>query len=197
MSADTHTTRIGIMFNFVPQTDLPGFRVGLPEDPPGFRIDQNGSVRRMLGGSPSAPAVDYDPYGNARLTTLLPTDLGYPGNAGSGLHLRAFDPIGSRWPSRDPFGENTVAKTFYPYVRWNPVSQPDPTGQSAVEQPSTSQNNLGSTSQMFAANGSDAAWEKCHAICVPQTIGRRLPDALGSYRKCMRACLISQGVFDY
>jgi len=33
MPADTHTTRTGIMFNFVPQTGVPGFRVGLPEKP--------------------------------------------------------------------------------------------------------------------------------------------------------------------
>ena len=75
------------MFNFVPQTDLPGFRVGLPEDLPGFRIDQDGSVRRRPGSSFNVPAFGYDPYGNARLTTSLPSDFGYPGTAGGGLYL--------------------------------------------------------------------------------------------------------------
>jgi hypothetical protein len=35
MSADTHTTRIGIMFNFVPHL---GFNVRPDADVPGFRI---------------------------------------------------------------------------------------------------------------------------------------------------------------
>jgi len=198
VSADTHTTRIGIMFNFVPQTDLPGFRVGLPEDLPGFRINQDGSVRRMSGGSSNVPAFDYDPYDNARLTTSLPTDFGYPSNAGSGLYLRAFGPVGSGWSSRYPFGENTdVAKTLYPYVGGNPVSRADSTGQSAVEKPSTSQNAPGSTSQMAAGSDRDAAWEKCHPRCVAQTIGKGLPDSFGSYRNCMRACMNSYGIFDF
>lgn len=36
------------MFKFVPDTSVPGFRVGLPDDPPGFSIDEDGSVRRPL-----------------------------------------------------------------------------------------------------------------------------------------------------
>jgi hypothetical protein len=64
MSADTHTTRIGIMFNFVPQTGVPGFRVGLA-DLPGFRIDQNGSVRRAFAGNSSRPGFSYGSYGNS------------------------------------------------------------------------------------------------------------------------------------
>ncbi len=31
------------MFNFIPNTDIPGFRVNFPEDQPGFRIDKDGS----------------------------------------------------------------------------------------------------------------------------------------------------------
>jgi hypothetical protein len=51
MSADTHRQRIGIMFKFLPTTALPGFRVGLPEDVPGFNIDNNGLPRRGFVGS--------------------------------------------------------------------------------------------------------------------------------------------------
>jgi RHS repeat-associated protein len=152
----------------------------------------------MLGGNSNVPAFDYDPYGTGRLTTSLPTGFGYPGNASSGHYLRAFDPVGSRWPSRDPFGENTyVAKTLYPYVGGNPVSQTDRTWQSAVEKPSTFQNNPGSTPQMFAGSDRDAAWAKCHPRCVAQTVGKGLPDSFGSYRNCMRACMNSYGFFDY
>jgi hypothetical protein len=47
------------MFNFAPVRDLPGFRVGLSEDPPGFRINEDGSVRHsglstVGGADPSA-----------------------------------------------------------------------------------------------------------------------------------------------
>jgi hypothetical protein len=196
---------LATMFNVQPELGFnvspaitPGFRVGLPEDLPGFRIDKNGSVRRMFGGSSNVPAFDYDPYGNARLTTSLPTGFSYPGNASSGHYLLAFDPVGSRWSSRDTFGENTdVTKTVYPYVGGNPASQAYPTGQSAAEKPSTSQNTPGSTSHMFAGSDRDAAWEKCHPRCVAQTVGKDLPDSFGSYRKCMRACMNSYGFFGY
>ncbi len=46
------SARIGIMFNFTPDTGFPGFRVR-PEDPPSFAIDENGSTRRAFVGSSS------------------------------------------------------------------------------------------------------------------------------------------------
>ena len=39
------------MFNFTPRTDVPGFRVGLPDDVPGFNIDNNGLPRRGFARS--------------------------------------------------------------------------------------------------------------------------------------------------
>jgi hypothetical protein len=41
------------MFNFRPPTGVPGFRVGLEEEVPGFNIGPDGSVRST--GSPDAP----------------------------------------------------------------------------------------------------------------------------------------------
>src|SRR5260370_26977686 len=46
-------------FNVSPAI-TPGFRVGLPEDLPGFRINQDGSVRRV--SSSNAPAYGFNPY---------------------------------------------------------------------------------------------------------------------------------------
>ena len=48
-----------------------------------------------------------------------------------------------------------------------------------------------------AATDRDVAWSKCHARCADQTVGRGLPDSFIAYRRCMRACLNSMGIFDY
>jgi hypothetical protein len=68
VSADTHRQRIGIMFKFLPATALPGFRVGLPEDVPGFNIDNNGLPRRGFvdsssQGTPPMGSVWENPIG--------------------------------------------------------------------------------------------------------------------------------------
>jgi len=58
---------LATMFNVQPELGFnvspaitPGFRVGLPEDLPGFRINQDGSVRRV--SSSNAPAYGFNPY---------------------------------------------------------------------------------------------------------------------------------------
>jgi RHS repeat-associated protein len=177
---------------------------GTPAQTLYYGVDQVGSVRRVFASTSSAPAYGYDAYGVPLQATAPLTDFIYGGlfyNADSGLYLakyRPYDPLAGRWLSRDPFGEDTdTAKNLYPYVGGNPVSRVDPTGQSAVEEPSTSQNDSSSIPQMCAGNDRDAAWAKCHASCAAQTVGRGLPDAFGAYRKCMRACMNSQGFFDY
>jgi len=71
MSADTHRQRIGIMFKFLPTTALPGFRVGLPEDVPGFNIDNNGLPRLGFVGS-SGP--DTPPMGSVWENPIGPTN---------------------------------------------------------------------------------------------------------------------------
>src|SRR5260370_10795113 len=70
--ADTHRQRIGIMFKFLPTTTLPAFRVGLPEDVPGFNIDNNGLPRLGFVGS-SGP--DTPPMGSVWENTMCPTHL--------------------------------------------------------------------------------------------------------------------------
>ncbi len=47
------------MFNFRPDTDLPGFRVNFPEDQPGFRIEKDGSVRRPFGSGSDSNKWDF------------------------------------------------------------------------------------------------------------------------------------------
>jgi hypothetical protein len=76
--------RIDPMFKFVPDTnvpgfrvgvrdDVPGFRVGVPDDVPGFSIGENGSVRRPLPAAPSAAATAP--------TIFSPAGLAYQGNS--------------------------------------------------------------------------------------------------------------------
>jgi len=65
------------MFNFPSNAGLPGFRVGRPDDPPGFRMNQDGSVRRF------ADAPSNAPDDNAPQTTGLSTGFGSAGTAAS------------------------------------------------------------------------------------------------------------------
>ncbi len=58
------------MFNFPSNAGLPGFRVGRPDDPPGFRMNQDGSVGRFAGAPSTAPDD------NALQTTGLLTGFG-------------------------------------------------------------------------------------------------------------------------
>jgi hypothetical protein len=43
------------MFSVRPNNYCPGFRVAMPEDPPGFRVDEDGSVR-TAGPADTGPA---------------------------------------------------------------------------------------------------------------------------------------------
>lgn len=126
------------MFKFNPQTGVPGFRVGLTEDPPGFAIEPDGSVRRAIPGTPSAPAFGYDPNGNALQTTAPPPAFNPAGmlyTAGSGLYPITYPPyvrFAGGLPSQDPLLEKSDrAANFYADVGVNPLSFPDPQGLSA------------------------------------------------------------------
>jgi RHS repeat-associated protein len=108
---------------------------GAPAQSYYYGSDQIGSVRRVFVSATSAPAYSYDPYGNALQATAPVTDLNYAGmlyNSDSGLYLtqyRVYDPVASRWLSRDPLGENSdSAANLYAYVRANPVSLTDRSG---------------------------------------------------------------------
>ena len=64
------------MFNFRPPTRVPGFRVGVEEEDPGFSVDPDGSVRPALPGVSDAPADNYFPYGDATLASVDPRGMG-------------------------------------------------------------------------------------------------------------------------
>ncbi|MHB8884742.1 MAG: RHS repeat-associated core domain-containing protein [Methylovirgula sp.] len=87
------------------------FVPGAPAQSYYYGVDQIGSVRRVFANTSAAPAFSYDPYGNALQSTPALTDFNYAGmfyNADSGLSLtqyRAYDPVASRWLSRDPIGD--------------------------------------------------------------------------------------------
>jgi hypothetical protein len=95
------------LFKFASDNAVPGFRVGLPDELPGFRIDENGSVRRPLLAAPGAPAFGYDPYGNV-LQTMVPT-VSRP----AGMFRRANNEV--------------IPTQFHPYV---PVS-----GDTSIQDP--------------------------------------------------------------
>jgi hypothetical protein len=65
--ADTREQRIGTMFNLPTNIRLPGFRVGLPNDPPGQNTETTPGF--------AVPALGYDPDGNA-IQTAQATGLG-------------------------------------------------------------------------------------------------------------------------
>ena len=93
------------MFNFRPTTGLPGFRVGVEEEVPGFRVNTDGSVGPTLPGASDAA----DPSGNAlqiAAPTAFPVGMSY--DASSGLYpspYRPYDPVVGRQPSQDPLLE--------------------------------------------------------------------------------------------
>jgi RHS repeat-associated protein len=111
------------------------FVPGSSPQPYYYGPDQIGSVRRVFASASTAPAYKYDPYGNALQSTARLTDFNYAGmfyNGDSGLYLtqyRAYDPVSSRWLSRDPIGEiGDPSANLYRYVNGNPISLNDPDG---------------------------------------------------------------------
>ena len=113
------------MFNLPLNAGVPGFRVGLPDD-------ENGSVRRALPATLSAPPFGYDPFGNA-LQTTAPTAFGSTGlfyNADSGLYpttYRAYDPVAGHTPSPDAVrGTPDRAANLYADVAGTPPSFANP-----------------------------------------------------------------------
>ena len=78
------------MFNVLPDTRWPGFRVGLPEDQPGFRVSDDGSVRTGFAADPSLVSFGgHDPYGTPAV---------------------AADP-GDEWPNESVLSGLTVEET--------------------------------------------------------------------------------------
>lgn len=53
------------MFNFQSFSGLPGFRVGIEQEEPGFAIEPDGSPRSPFSSTSGTPTFHYGPYGNA------------------------------------------------------------------------------------------------------------------------------------
>src|SRR5258708_28077415 len=59
ISAAPPRERIGPMFKFIPNTAVPGFRVGRPDDDElGFNVADDGPTPTVLPGAPDVPTVD-------------------------------------------------------------------------------------------------------------------------------------------
>ena len=115
------------MFKVVPDTNVPGFRVGLTDD-------NNESARRPLAAVPSGVASGYDPYSNVLQamvpTVFRPAGLFYQGNSGLfPTPYQNYVPVSGGSPSQDPLrqavdraadpyaapGVNTASGTGNPY----------------------------------------------------------------------------------
>jgi hypothetical protein len=114
------------MFNFRPTIGLPGFRVGVAEGDPGFRINTDGSVGSTLPSASNVAVFGDDPYGNALQITppAAFNPLGLFSTAGAGLYptsYRPYDPVAARQPSQDSLPEQSdPTATLYAGVGGNP-----------------------------------------------------------------------------
>jgi hypothetical protein len=151
MPADTHGERIGIMFKFLPNAPLPGFRVGRPDDGElGFNVANDGSTPPVLPGVPDVPTVDDTyPFGATSPGFIAPPAPGPnpfapPGNgspppqAGNQMPTDPTASTGSL--PLDPRGYGG-AFNYARYVPDNPINQADP----AAEPPNPIQKASGGT----------------------------------------------------
>jgi hypothetical protein len=83
------------MFNVSRDNNWLGFSVGLPEEPPGFRIGEDGSPLPVLASRPTSPPLPSPPG------TGIPPDMGE-------LRLQTGGPIGpeTMMGLQDSFADN-------------------------------------------------------------------------------------------
>ncbi len=138
------------MFKFVPNTGVPGFRVGLPDDELGFNVANDGSTPPVLPGVPQVPTVDDNyPFGTTSPGFIAPPapspNPGAPLGIGSPLPL-----AGNQMPTNPtaPAGSLSLdprdyggALNYARYVPGNPINQADP----AAEPPTPVQKTSGGT----------------------------------------------------
>ena len=116
------------MFKVASDTAVPGFRVGLPDELPGFSIDENGSARRPLPTAPAATAFGYDPYGNV-LQTMAPTAFGPAGMLPRAndefipAQYRPYVPVSGGTPIQDPLRQ-AVDRASAPVYGGTPSQDP-------------------------------------------------------------------------
>jgi hypothetical protein len=64
------------MFKFLPNTAVPGFRIGRPDDELGFNVANDGSTPPVLPGAPDVPTVDDNyPFGATSPGFIAPPAL--------------------------------------------------------------------------------------------------------------------------
>jgi hypothetical protein len=123
------------MFKVVSDTAVPGFRVGLPDELPGFSIDENGSPRRPSLAAPDAASLG-DPYGNV-LQAMAPTafrPVGMFDSATNGViptQYHPYVPVSGDTPLQDP-----LRKAVNSYANAKGLPLPDPLRQ-AVDRASS------------------------------------------------------------
>ena len=139
------------MFKFIPNTAVPGFRVGRPDDDElGFNVADDGSTPPVLPGASDVPTVDDNyPFGATSPGFVAPqapspNPVAPPGT-GSPL-----PPAGHQMPTNpmaqtgslplDPRGYSG-AFNYARYVPDNPINQADP----AAEPPNPLQKTSGGT----------------------------------------------------
>jgi hypothetical protein len=111
------------MFKVVPDTSVPGFRVGLTDD-------NNESARRPLPTIPSGVAPGYDPYSNV-LQAMVPTVVRpagsfYQGNSGLfPTPNQAYVQVSGGSLSQDPLPQ-AVDRATNPYANSRGLPLPDP-----------------------------------------------------------------------
>jgi hypothetical protein len=117
------------MFKVASDTAVPGFRVGLPDELPGFSIDENGSVRRPLLAAPGTASFG-DPYANV-LQAMAPTafrPVGMFDRATNGViptQYHPYVPVSGDTPIQDPLRQ-AVDRVSNPSANSKGLPLPDP-----------------------------------------------------------------------
>jgi len=94
------------MLNMLPDARWPMFRVGQPEDPPGFRIANDGSVGTTSGDSGLASFGRYLPDNAAPLVRIGSNGPTYASDGGVYRAAdQAYDPVDGNPSWQDPLRE--------------------------------------------------------------------------------------------
>jgi hypothetical protein len=160
------------MLNLYFRPYVPGFSVKAHDELPGFNISENGKPRR------AAPGFNVDE-----------NDIAMPRRDWFGA-MRFPSMIADVPTSPQTSISSPLVNPYYPTLGTAPY---------AAVHSEHAQSADGSLGNIFpVADDRDAAWAKCHARCVPLTVGRGYGSgAPGRYRRCMRDCLAQHGHFDY
>ena len=198
------------MFNLYFRPYVPGFRVKPHDEVPGFNIDENGEPRRerawLDGANPRSTGSQYpdSPAMTPSPTSGLPGSWVTPQEHIIGLRVSQqrnnVDENGFTQREGSWFGEmrpllqgltsTPNVNPYYPALGASPFAR--------IHPESVQPANPISESVFRVADSREIAHAKCHARCVPLSVGRGYgSDAPTQYRRCMRECLAQSGYFDY